>query len=93
MTKAAQVRRINYGGTKPPCSPMARLERMAIFWRKVRDSNPGRLLNPDGFQDRCNKPLCQLSKNGLHQACQEFQPFPSPLENEGLLCYLISHLL
>lgn len=50
------------------CSPLAGgARRLPHFlprhkhWRKVRDSNPGRILILDGFQDRCNQPLCQLS--------------------------------
>ena len=31
------------------------------FWRKLRDSNSRSPLGLDGFQDRCNKPLCQTS--------------------------------
>ena len=32
------------------------------FWRRGRDSNPRRLLHPNGFQDRRHKPLGHLSK-------------------------------
>ena len=30
-------------------------------WRRLRDSNPGDAFTPAGFQDRCNRPLCQTS--------------------------------
>lgn len=30
-------------------------------WRRLRDSNPGRARTLAGFQDRCNRPLCQAS--------------------------------
>lgn len=31
------------------------------IWRRLRDSNPGDALTPAGFQDQCNRPLCQTS--------------------------------
>ena len=41
--------------------PFGRRDAFGISWRRDRDSNPGGACAPDGFQDRCFRPLSHLS--------------------------------
>ena len=43
-------------------------------WRRERDSNSRKACAFDGFQDRCNQPLCHLSNN--------FSTYPSELRSD-----------
>ena len=46
-----------------------------IFWRRGRDSNPGRSLNLAGFQDQCFRPLSHLSIIHLSGQIKHFPTF------------------
>ena len=54
------------------------------FWRKLRDSNSRSPLGLDGFQDRCNKPLCQTSLCSILRLQIEKSNFEKLLERQNI---------
>src|SRR6056297_3836590 len=46
--------------------------RVVESWRRLRDSNPGDALTPNGFQDRRIRPLCQTSGGRFLDRCPRF---------------------
>ena len=60
----------------PPCrkSQNKKEGKFPSKWRRERDSNSRKACAFDGFQDRCNQPLCHLSNN--------FSTYPSELRSD-----------
>lgn len=60
----------------PPCrkSQNKKKGKFPSKWRRERDSNSRKACAFDGFQDRCNQPLCHLSNN--------FSTYPSELRSD-----------
>lgn len=60
----------------PPCrkSQNKKEGQSPSKWRRERDSNSRKACAFDGFQDRCNQPLCHLSNN--------FSTYPSELRSD-----------